>query len=481
MLENFRSRNEMVDISLQGQMIIDRTESLELEKNIITRQLDYYQYLVNFLENNQNILNLLPPSAKGIENIAMDQMISELATLNAEKQSLQFNSKESNPAITRINRLIDAQKQTILQQAKSNVASTQNDLNDVNKRLVQLGQEIRKLPKKEQVSMDIEQKFQTTDQLHTYLMERRSEAQLAKASNVPDNEIIEKAQVIKKTKPNITSFVIIVLVIGIIIPSLILFFIIFMNNKVQDKDDLEDISSLPIIGVTPTVQGRPIITPDNSKSSFSESTRNIRTALSFFPSQNDSKCILITSGLPGEGKSSNALNLAISYAQLGKKTIIADFDMRKPMIGNILNIPKNGLGLSTFLAENETTETNNLIHSSDEHQVDVIPSGSIPPNPAELIGSQKTESLIKKLRELYDVIIIDSPPIGLVTDALLLSKMTDINIIVVRHNKTPIPMLKNLLKDYKIKSIKNLCLLLNGLPIKKRAYNNYTYSDKYYK
>jgi len=481
MLENFRARNEMVDISMQGQMIITRTETLELERTIIERQLDYYQYLVSFLENNENILNLLSPSAKGIENLPMEQMITDLSALNAEKQSLQFNSKESNPAIARINRQIEAQKQTILQQARSHVGATQKDMAEINQRLMALSNQIRRLPKKEQVSLDIEQKFQTTDQLHTYLMERRSEAQLAKASNIPDNEIIETARIIKKTRPNLPFLIIMVLLLGLIIPLIVIFFIVFSNNKIQDKEDLEKLSQLPFLGVTPKISSGEVISKNNSNTLFSESIRNIRTAIEFFPLQQESKCIMVTSGIAEEGKSLTASNLAVSYTQLGKRTIIIDFDMRKPIIGKLFNVNSNKYGVSTYLAQQDAKDIHKLIQSSEEFQLDVMPSGKIPPNPAELISSHQTELLIDEMRKLYDVIIIDSPPIGLVSDALLLSQITDINILVTRHNTTPIPMLKALLKDYKIRNIKNLCLLLNDYPVKKHAYNNYTYHSKYYK
>ncbi|WP_430813459.1 GumC family protein [Carboxylicivirga sp. RSCT41] len=481
MLENFRSRNEMMDISMQGQMIIDKTENLELEKAIISRQLDYYHYLVNFLESNQNILNLLPPSAQGVENLIVDQMVSELATMNAEKQSLQFNSKEDNPAIARINRQISGKKEIILQQAKSNITSTQKDLDDVNQRLIQLSYEIRRLPQKEQVSLDIEQKFQSTDRMHSYLMERRSEAQLAKASNTPDNEIIEPAKVMAKTKPDLKLMVALIVIVGFFIPFGIIFLFVFTNNRVLDKEDLEQISSLPIIGVIPKVSQKKLFLNSNTHSVLAESIRNIRTSLEFYPNNGSSKCILFTSGLPNEGKTTNAINLAISYAQLGKKTIIVDFDMRRPSVVKLLNIKKNGYGLSAFLSQNNPENKSKLIHTCEEHRLDVMVSGEIPPNPAELIAGEQTAVLINELKRLYEIIIIDSPPIGLVTDALLLSRLSDINILVTRHKHTPKPMLTNLLKDKKITEIKNFNLVLNDLPVTKRAYNNFSYSGKYYK
>ncbi|WP_289054525.1 GumC family protein [Carboxylicivirga marina] len=480
MLEKFRTQNEMVDISMQGQMIIDKTETLQFEKDIVSRQLDYYKYLVNFLEGNADILNLLPPSGQGVENQVLDQMVTELSAMNAEKQSLQFNSKEGNPAIARINRQIEAHKQNILQQANGNVTSSQKDIDELDRRLLQLGFEVRRLPKKEQVSLEIEKKFQTTDRLYNYLLEKRSEAQLAKAANISDNEIIEQARVIKQTQPNIKSLVIIVIVMGLLLPVGIIFLLIFLNNKVQDKDDLEEILEVPVLGTIPQMKDRKKVLNNQFQPIFSEAIRNIRTSIEFYPIKTGSKCILISSGLPNEGKSSLAISLAISYAQLRKRVVVIDFDMRKPKISHLMELKANGYGLSSFLAQYNTQELHKLIHSNEDYSLDIIPSGLIPPNPAELIAGEQTHLLLNELKNLYDVIIIDSPPIGLVTDAQLLSRLVDINILVARHNKTPIPMLRNLFKDPKVKAMEHLSVVLNDLPVKKRAYNNYSYDGKYY-
>lgn len=481
-LENFRSRNEMMDVSIQGQLIIDKTQVLQDEKNALQSQLQYYDYLVDYLETGKDFLNLLPPAAYGVDNDVLTQMVGELSTLNSEKESLKFNSKVENPQITMINRRIETLKRSILEMAKSSVISMDNAIAEVDDRLMKLSRDIRRLPKKERMLLEIENKFQSTDRMYTYLMERRSDAQLAKASNTPDNEIVEYARFMGQVKPSLKEAAIVIILIGLFLPAAVIFIIVFANGKVLDKDDLERVSDLPIIGTLPNVKkGKVLDALLNPRSVMAESVRAIRTALDFYPG-NDTTCksILFTSGLPGEGKSSCAVSLAVSYAQLGKKTLLIDFDMRRPTVESVLGIKKNGNGLSRHLAKVTQNDDQHLIESTEIPDLEVIPSGAIPPNPAELIASPKTVTLFEELKRLYDVVVIDSPPIGLVTDAALLNKFADVTILVSRHNVSPKQMLTNLLKEKKLSEIQHLSLLLNDLPVTKRAYNSYSYSSKYY-
>ncbi len=480
-LEDFRSRNELMDVSMQGQMIINQSQELENQKAGLLLKIDYYNYLVNYIENNQNVQELMAPSSMGVEDPILSQLIGELSSKNAEKSSLQFNSRIENPNITRINRHIENLKTSILENTQSLIATTNLSLKDLNQRLMTLSSQIRKLPKTEQLLLGIERKFKMNDEMYTYLLERRSEAQLAKAANLPDNEIIEKATPQGKVVPDIKRAIIIIILLGLFVPSVIIFLIIFLNNKIQDKTDLESLTKHPIIGEIPS-KGK---TKDqitflcNLKSSFSEAIRTVRTNLSFYPSKGNSKTIMVTSIIPGEGKTFFAINLAASYAQLGKKTVILGFDLRKPKLSEYLNIETNGSSLSKYLVNNHENLSHNLVEPTHIPNLEIIPTGEIPPNPAELIASQYTDVLFKELEKIYDIIIIDTPPIGLVTDAQLLAKHTDINIITTRHNVTPRPLLNNLLKDGKIKSMKNICMVINGLPQDRRGYS-YGYRGDYY-
>ena len=331
---------------------------------------------------------------------------------------------------------------------------------------------------------DIQRKFEMNDVLHTHLLERRSNAQLAKAANMPDNEIIEYAMSYGQVKPDILKSVIIVFLIGLFIPSLIIFSLVYFNDKVQDKDDIEEIGK-SVIGSIPEEKKKrkkkdlEIIT--NPRSVLAESIRSIRTSLEFYKSQDKCKTILVTSSIPGEGKSYTAANIAIAYAQLGKKTILLEFDMRKPALHKVLNMSvKNSKGaLSRFLVNNDESNKINLIERTKIENLDIIFAGDIPPNPVELIAGEKTKILFSQLKQLYDIIIIDTPPVGLVTDAIILSNYADINILIARHNVTPILTIKDILEDNNIKKMKHLNIIINSLPVKKKGYSyKYGYGVK---
>ncbi len=482
-LEEFRSSNELMDVSMQGQMIINQSQELENQKAALLLTMDYYNYLLNYIEKNQNIQELMAPSSMGIENPILTQLIGDLSAKNAEKLSLQFNSKADNPNITRINRHIENLKRSILENTKSLISTTDISLTDLNKRLMNLSSQIRKLPKKEQLLSGIERKFKMNDEMYTFLLEKRSEAQLAKASNLPDNEIIERAYYDGKIAPNIKKVIIIAFILGLFLPAAIILSSILLNNKIQDKNELELLSNFPIIGEVPKKKEKndPLFFLHYPKSAFAESIRSIRTNLDFYSSHNGSKTILVTSTISGEGKTFFSINLGASFALLGKKTVIVGYDLRKPKINDYLKMEMKGSGLSKFLVKDNNNISHNLIEPTEIKNLEIIPGGDIPPNPSELIAGEHTKSLLEELKKVYDIIIIDTPPIGLVTDAQLLSKYADVNIITSRHNYTPKPLLKNTLRNININQMHNVCHILNGLPDTKNGYSYGYYGGEYYK
>jgi len=481
-LEQFRSQNKVMDVSMQGQMIIQQSQQLEQERHRVAQQLDYYNYLLDYIQNNRdNKEDLTPPSSQNVTDPLLSRLISELSTLNAEKASLLFNSSNENPNVTRINRRIKTIKNSIVENTKNLITTTQRSLDDIDNRLMKLSYEIRKLPKTEQMLADIQRKFEMNDELHTHLLERRANAQLAKAANMPDNEIIEYAMAAGKVRPDIIKSALIVLLLGIFIPTGIIFLTIYFNDRIEDKDDLEGIS-YPVIGNIPLQKNKKkgLEILYNTHSAIAESYRSLRTSLEFYPTNESCKTILITSTIPGEGKSFCAANLAISYAQLGKKTVLLEFDLRKPSLRKILNKKSDTEGrLSKFLVNDKNNNNKNLIERSSINNLDIIFAGAIPPNPVELIAGEKTQLLFSQLKQIYDIIIIDTPPLGLVADPIILSTYADITILVVRYNMTSKKTLEELLNDDNTKQIKNLNILINAMPIKRLGYSyRYGYGIK---
>ncbi|MCU4173900.1 GumC family protein [Carboxylicivirga sp. N1Y90] len=474
-LENFRSRNEVMNVSMKGQMIIEQSQELEAQRHLLTNQLDYYNYLLDYLQTNSDVnQQITAPSSQNVNDPTLSTQIAELSNLNAEKASLQFNSRVDNPNIKSIDRRIETIKNSIIEITRSLISTTNISLNDLNDRIMSLSNEIRRLPRTEQKLLDIQRNFEMSEQLYTYLMQKRSDAQLAKASNLPDNEVIESAIYVGRMSPNSSRIGFLVLFLGVFIPTGIIFLIIFFNDKIQDKDDLEGLG-LHIIGSIPqqSKKVKGIETMIHPRSAIAEAYRSIRTSMEFYKTKGSScYTIMMTSTIPGEGKSFCSANLAISYAQLGKKTILLGFDLRKPTLHKIFDLKANSHGLSRYLVnDHDLDKRNHLIEQTNVQNLDVILTGEVPPNPVELIAGEATDVLFTELKQLYDIIIIDTPPLGLVSDAVLLTKYSDVNILTTRHNYTPRSAFLNVLHSENVQKMKNLNVCLNGLPLTKKGYS----------
>ena len=488
-LENFRSSNVVMDVSYQGQMIITQSKDLEEQKSALMAKLDYYSYLNDYINQNRDMHEVAVPSSMGIEDPVLTQLISQLSTLNAERSALRFNATTENPNIARINASIDNLKINIQESLRSVIAATNLSLNDINNRLVQLSGEIRKLPHTEQRLLNIERTRQMNNETYTFLLNKLTEAQLAKAANRPDNEIVEMAMVKEMVVPDLTRSLLLVFILGIFLPAVLIFVIIFTNDKILEIEDIKEFSSLPIIGEVPLEKKNAKIVPSDEdgveqnvpgNTILAEAFRSIRTSLGYYSNHGGSKTVLITSTLPGEGKSFCALNLARSFAQLNKKTLLIEYDMRRPSLSKQAEITANGNGLSSYYTGAAKIE--DIINQDPERDnLHIILAGHIPPNPAELIAGDATAKFMEEVQSKYDMIIIDTPPIGVVADAQLLTGHADVNIIVVRHNFTPKPVLKMNLKDEKINKVPHLSIMMNGIPFQRREYNyRYGYDNGKY-
>ncbi|WP_010663957.1 GumC family protein [Marinilabilia salmonicolor] len=477
-LEGFRSRNEVMDVSFQGQMIITQSNELENEKATLEARLDYLTYLLNNIENNLDINDIVAPSAMGVNDPVLNQLIGELASLNAEKSSLQFNTNIENPNIVRINHRIQTLRNSLLQTTRSIIETTQLSLNDLNKRLYQLSQEIRKLPKTEQTLLNIERKFRMNDEMYTYLLERRAEAQLAKSSNLPDHEIVEEAIARGQVTPDKTRSMLMIVVFGLMFPAVIVFLKVYNNDKIQDESEISELTNYPLIGTVPlhSDSNKRLVLEANSHSPLAEAFRNIRTSIGFYALEQPEKTILVTSSVPSEGKTVFAANLANSFAQLGKTTLLMGFDLRMPAINEEMFPDLKTPGLVHYLLGEKEWET--LVQPSRTGNLNILTSGDIPPNPTELIANKKTDQLFTNLKKHFEIIIIDTPPVGLVSDAYLLTKYSDLTLLITRQNVTPKSVLKKCLNDEKMKKLEHVGIVLNGAQFERKDYSYYYNTEK---
>jgi tyrosine-protein kinase Etk/Wzc len=297
------------------------------------------------------------------------------------------------------------------------------------------------------------------------MLEKRSEAGIAKATNVPTNRIIDQADpsnsFMIKPKPRLNYLIAMLLALGI--PGLYIFLVDYFHNKILDKKDIERGTDVPIIGFighNTTNNEIPVITKPGS--SLAESFRSVRTNLKYYLNGDKKAVISITSTISGEGKTFISINLAVALALLGKKTLLIGLDLRKPRINKIL-APLSVDGLSSYLIGE--TDFEKIVNKTEVSNLFFVPSGPVPPNPSELIESERMKEFMKKAREEYDYVIMDTPPIGIVSDALLLGSYADMNIFVIRQRFSFKNTLELIQSIFEKKELKNLTIAVNDIHI----------------
>jgi len=459
-LQNFRSSNQLLNISDQATGISSQYMNLQNQLAEMVSRKKYYDYVSDLLAKD-NFSNMMLPASIGISDPILNTMMSELITAQAQRANLIQNNQERNPLVQKLNIQIENAKKTISDNIASVAKTTSISIEDMNKRIRKIESEISQLPLTQRQLGSIERKYRLNDAIYNYLLEKRAEAKITKASNLPDNIIIESAKMVGSApiKPNKKLNYLIALLLGLSIPYGYLTFKSVLNNRVESQDDVEQLTTIPILGKIMHNRYRTSnLMYEFPKSNIAESFRALRTNLDFYVRGGHKKVILVTSCLEGEGKSFIALNLAMSYAQLGRKTILIDFDLRKPK--KYFNEQEESTeGLSSFMINKSRLE--DIVANSPHEKLDYIPSGILPPNPVELIALEQTEKLLKDLREDYDIIVLDTTPLAQVIDAYLLFEHADLRILITRYKYTLKNVLSLILKDLDNKKISNACIVLN--------------------
>jgi capsular exopolysaccharide synthesis family protein len=308
-------------------------------------------------------------------------------------------------------------------------------------------------------------------------MEKRAEANITRASNMPDNEILEPAEGWGPVSPNKKNNYIIAFFLGLILPFVFLQVRNLFNNKIETQDQIEKITDVPVLGkILHNNKKTNNVVFELPNSSIAESYRALRTNLEYYVRGGHKKVIMVTSCIEWEGKSFNALNIAMSYAQLGRKTILLDFDMRKRS-GYFNEKSENLVGLTSYLINKATLD--DIVIRTPHEKLHYIASGPVPPNPVELIALEKTQKLINQLKEIYDYIIIDTPPLAQVTDGYLLIEHADVKVLVARYNYTIKSIFTHIIKDLQQKNIENICIVLNDNRVYRDQYGyGYGYKNK---
>jgi capsular exopolysaccharide synthesis family protein len=480
-LQNYRVSQNVMDVDMQVQKNFSSIENLKEKRSELIVNSRYFNYLKQYLETNNDIKDLALPSAINIKDIVLNNLMNDLINLYTERSELTFNSKKDNPFLLSNEQKIKNIKESLLKTISNLINANDISLQEVDGQLSEMSEKVNKLPETQRRLIGYERKFKLNDALYTYLLTKRSEVQIAKSSYMSDNEVIDEAnaQDAVPISPNRRKNYIIAFILGFGLPASFVLLKSYFNFKILSNEDIESCTKYSILGhVIHNKEKSYTVVSDYPMSLTSESIRAIRTNMQFLASEKEKHIILVTSSIMNEGKSFTSLNLALSLALYNKKTVLINFDLRKPKIQEYLGI-ESEKGLSLFLAGN--AELEEITCQTRFENLDAIMAGVIPPNPMELIAGERTKLLFDELKTKYDYIVIDSPPLGMVADAMLLIKYSDINIYVVRYNHTYKRVLSQVTANLKKRGIFNLNIVLNDVRVKnsRRSYSYYSYNYGY--
>jgi len=460
-LEIFRKQNPNLDIVNKDFGTYFQKQELDNTLSEQSVNIKYYQSLLSYLKDDSDAHSIVSPTLMGISNPELNGLIHQLLQLDTKKDELQLTTTAKNPAYKAVLSQIKHTKNTIIENVRNLISSALIYEKDLKVRINSFNNKIYKLPELEKSYLILKRKHEYNEQTSIYLQQKRYEASLAKAGTESDHKVIDPARLDseKPTTPNKGLTYFFALLFGLICPIAYISLKEFFSDTISSKSDLQNGTDVPILGlIGHSEKEKSLVVNIASKSIIAESFRTLRTNIQYLAAHKDNKIITITSSIGGEGKTFVAMNLAGIFALSGHKTILIGGDLRKPKLHKDFNVNESK-GLSSYLIHKSSLEE--VIEKTKIESLDVIGSGPTPPNPAELLDSQSMQELITKLNKTYDYIIIDTPPIGLVTDGAILMRYADISLYVVRHNYTKRNMLGAMNNLFDQNHIKNMHIIIN--------------------
>ncbi|HMT29237.1 MAG TPA: GNVR domain-containing protein, partial [Bacteroidia bacterium] len=382
-LQNFKEKNKTVNLSEESKSFLDKLNAIDVEKMKSDIELASLNNLYTYVTSNSEMTELAP-STLGIPDPLLVELISKFQELQAKRKSLSYGVKNATPAL----KVIDQQIAELRASLIENIKSIQSNMRTTNKALTsQLNDyeaRIRQVPEIERDLLSIQRKFEVNQNIYIYLLQKKAETSIAKAAAISDNKILDEASLIDEpVEPNKKIVLLLALIAAVVIPMVLIFVLKIFKTTVSDRDEISRLTKIPVLGVVGHVNKTDnLIVEHNPKSRIAEAFRSIRTNLQFFGSMSGNKIILISSSVGGEGKSFVTINLASVFAMQNYKVVIVGLDLRKPKLFQDFNI-SNDNGVSSYLIGK--SELSSIIKSTGVPNMDLIPSGPIPPNPSELI------------------------------------------------------------------------------------------------
>lgn len=482
-LETFKRDAGLTDLKSDAQLALSENSEYEKKRAENSTQLRLVQFLAGYANNPDHAYEVLPVNV-GLTDTGLTELINRYNEMLLERKRLLRSSLENNPVVVNLDASIRAMRSNVLTTINSVQRGLTITKTDLERQAGKYAGRITSAPGQERQLVSISRQQEIKAGLYLMLLQKREENAITLASTANNARMVDEALAdFLPVSPKGKMIYLVAFILGIALPVAVIYIIELFKYKIEGRSDVEKITSLPIVGDIPLSEEKPaegaIVVHENQNDLMAETFRGVRTNV-LYMMKSDEKVILVTSTTTGEGKTFVASNLAVSLALLGKKTIIIGLDIRKPGLNKAFRLSHKEQGISQFLADPEHTDLMSLVQvSTINPNLYILPGGPIPPNPTELVARESLPQAIEMLKNHFDYIILDTAPIGMVTDTQLISRIANASIYVCRADythKADYTLINELSEQ---KKLPNLCTIINGLDMKKKKYGYYYGYGKY--
>lgn len=481
-LQEFLRSKNILDLGKQNDQYFNQLVSLDADKRKFELMVESVDALNDYVLNIGDA-KLLPPSFYILnDDVFLQKTLSELYDMQMRMNRNMYSAEEVNPAVEEGQKTIQLTRANLLIYLKNTRKAILQKIADVDKQTNEYTGLIRAVPQNQRDVENYQRKVAVNEKLYEFLLEKRATTVIARAGIIPQTKVIETARVTGIARPNKTKILYTFLVGGGILSLLLVFIRVLFYDRVENADQLRAATHAPIFGeviASEKAEENYVVVDSDPKAAITESFRTIRTNLEYLPAQDNGRAVMVTSYRPNEGKTFCSVNLSAILAKAGKKVLLLELDLHKPKVGSGLGMV-NKIGISTILAGKAQVEEC-VMHTNIPH-FDVILAGATPPNASELILSKNLTTILDFGREHYDYVMIDTPPVGLITDALLMMRYADATLFVINTRLANKDHVRNAMEIYRSNAAKNFGFILNGVRMKKSKYyynTNYGYGYRY--
>ena len=481
-LERYKKNNNLTNLKLDATETLAQTSQYSTKLSEAKSQIMLLDYLREYVKDPNNKYQIIPSNI-GLEDNASTSLINTYNKGVLERNRLLRSASELSPQVQNYTATLDELDQSIrvaLNQARK---TADIKLQGVEAQYSLYQGKVSNAPEQERMLTQIGRQQEVKSELYLMLLQKREENSISLAATADKGKLIDEPIFMGKVSPKFSIVLLISLAIGFALPLIFLYIIQLLRYKIEAHEDVEKITSLPIIAdvaianeSSKTTGG--IVVKENQNNQMDEIFRSMRTNIQFMLKE-DQKVIMLTSSTSGEGKTFNAANLAVSYALPGKKVILMGLDIRKPALGHLFGLRDRKMGVTSLLTLSKLTEADinaNIVSSTVNDNLDIMLAGPVPPNPTELLANGNMKQLVEYLRSVYDIIIMDTAPVGLVTDTLQIGLHADVTVVVCRADYTP----KSAFEQFnKLAKSNNMCVVINGIDMTKKKYGYYYGYGKY--